>query len=235
MLIVEVLYSWQNRNLSRRKAKRLLSTCKQSAHNTRGDARLKLIELPGEGSDPPLQTAIRLRLSEKSLTEKNLAFLGRQRIDSLWKCFLPSDDETVRAECAGAGKKLAVSAVIAVSIATSVSERKRRSSNKCCNNFVVKDSYTKHRKQPDKKFELGRTRGVSLRVEDALVLYTSAQARKKKKATQRYKHAQHWHAQHWHQLAPEENSKILIDPSEWNETFRTRMMEQASANKTMKK
>ena len=84
----------------------------------------------------------------------------RQRIDSLWKCFLPSDDETARVECAGAGKKFAVSAVIAVSFATSVqcvqndtdvSERKRRSSNKRCNNFVVKDSVTKHRKQRDKK------------------------------------------------------------------------------------
>ena len=97
---------------------------------------------------------------KKSLPEKNLAFPVRQRIDSLWKCFLPSDDETVRVECADAGKKFAVSAVPAVSIATSVqcdqndtvvSERKRRSSNKRCNNFVVKDSVTKHRKQRDKK------------------------------------------------------------------------------------
>ena len=126
---------------------------------------------------------------KKSLPEKNLAFPVRQRIDSLWKCFLPSDDETVRVECAGAGKKFAVSAVTAVRIATSVqcmqndtvvSERKRRSSNKRCNNFVVKGLSHQTPKTTGQEIELGRARGVSLRVEDALVLYTSAQARKKK-------------------------------------------------------
>ena len=64
------------------------------------------------------------------------------------------------AECAGAGRTFTVSAVIAVSVATSVqcvqndnvvSERKRKSSNKRCNTFLVKDSVTKHRKQRDKK------------------------------------------------------------------------------------
>ena len=45
--------SWQNRNLSRQKAKRVLSSCKQSVFSTvhcaRDGVRLKRIELPREG------------------------------------------------------------------------------------------------------------------------------------------------------------------------------------------
>ena len=86
------------------------------------------------------------------------------------------------------GRTFAVSAVIAVSVATSVqcvqndtvvSERKRKSSNKRCTNFVVKDSVIEHRKTMGLEIELGRACGVSTRVEDALVLYTSGQAQKK--------------------------------------------------------
>ena len=60
----------------------------------------------------------------------------------------------------GAGRKFALSAVIAVSVATAVqrvqcdtllSATKLRSSNKRCNNFVVEDSVAEHRKQRDKK------------------------------------------------------------------------------------
>ena len=130
----------------------------------------------------------------------------RQRIDSLWKRFLPSDDETVRAECAGAGKKFAVSAVIAVSVATSVqlfqndtvvNERKRRSSNNRCNNSVVKDSVTKHRKQLDKKLNWA-VHVVCPCVWRMRLFCTPLDKLGSQMATQRYKHAQHWHP-----LAPE--------------------------------
>ena len=111
---------------------------------------------PARGERPSAANGDMVTVVEKSLPEKNLAFPVRQRIDSLWKRFLPSDDEAVRARCAGTGRKFAVSTVTAVSVATSVhcdqndtfvSERKRKNSNKRCNNFVVKDSVTKHRKQ----------------------------------------------------------------------------------------
>ena len=117
---------------------------------------------PARGERPSAANGDMVTVVRKSLPEKNLAFPLRRRIDSLCKRFLPSGDESVRAECAGAGRKFAVSAVIAVSVATSVqcvqndtvvSERKRRSSNGRCNNFVVKDSVAKHRKQRDKKLD----------------------------------------------------------------------------------
>ena len=71
------------------------------------------------------------------------------------------DRLTVEAFHPGAGRKCALSAVIAVSVATAVPcvqcdtllrAPKLKSSNKRCNNFVVEDSVTKHRKQRDKTF-----------------------------------------------------------------------------------
>ena len=153
---------WQIRNLSRQKAKRMLSTCKQSVFSTvhcaRGDVRLKLIELPSEGERP---SAVNIdTLFSKHNSKDLIRILHRDRkVQSQSGTSLSHEADgrqIVEAFHPGAGRKFA----LAVSVATAVqcvqcdtlfSAPTLRNSNKRCNNFVVEDSVAEHRKQRDKK------------------------------------------------------------------------------------
>ena len=108
------------------------------------------------------------------------------------------DRITVEAFHPRAGRKFALSAVTAVSVATAeqcvqcdtlFSAPKMRSSNKRCNNFVVEDSVAKHRKQRDKK--LNWAVHVVCRCVWRMRLFCTPLDKPEKMAKQRYKHAQH--------------------------------------------
>ena len=121
--------SWQNRNLSRQKAKRMLSTCKQpifsTVHCARGDVRLKLIELPREGERPSAVNVDTLFSKHNSKDVIKILHRYRKVQSQSGTCTGSENTEaedrlTVEAFHPGAGRKFALSAVIAVSVATAV-------------------------------------------------------------------------------------------------------------------
>ena len=140
------------------------------------------------GRVPPLRTAIWLRLSEtnKSLLEQNLAFPERQRIDSLWKRFIP----IIRPNCACRVRR-------GWQEVRSVRCHSRQrcnicamcSARHCCQRTEDEEleqalqqlrcqALNHTQKTTGQEIYLGRACGVSLLVEDALVWNTSGQARK---------------------------------------------------------
>ena len=142
-------------------------------------------QLEGLDQDPP-------QIQERPITEWDMHW-DRKKLSHE-----AEDRLTVEAFHPGAGRKFALSAVIAVSVATAVqcvrcgtlfSAPKLRSSNKRCNNLVVEDSVAKHRKQRDKK--LNWAVHVVCRCVWRMRLFCTPLDKPEKMAKQRYKHDQH--------------------------------------------